>query len=133
MAIIKNCFNPGFLQLNNKIGIKNKISQLPKEKITIMKGVKYNLVFRKLDGNVINMSDLSSKELITHIPYLFKTYYDYELTCSQSFINTLNTRSHRLNKFVRDRISISRVDKLDALPTVIKTTDTQIREQTAEN
>lgn len=98
-----------------------------------MKGVKYNLVFRKLDGNVINMPDLASKELIKHIPYLFKTYYDYELTCTQSFINTLNTRSHRLNKFVRDRVSISRVDKLAAQPTVIKPDDPVINQETIEN
>jgi hypothetical protein len=35
MLIIKNCFNPGFLQLNYKIGIKNKISQLPHKRLQV--------------------------------------------------------------------------------------------------
>ena len=98
-----------------------------------MKGVKYNLVFRKLDGSIINIPGLASTDLITTIPHLFKTYYDYDLTCTQSFINTLNTRSHRLNKFVRDRISISRVDKLVSPPTLTNTVEANIQSETVAN
>ena len=98
-----------------------------------MKGIKYNLVFRKLDGSIINISGLASTDLITTIPHLFKTYYDYDLTCNQSFINTLNTRSHRLNKFVRDRISISRVDKLVIQPSTTNDNNSNISTQSAAN
>jgi hypothetical protein len=90
-----------------------------------MKGVKYNLVFRKLDGSLITMPSLASADLIITIPHLFKSYYDYDLTCNKAFINTLNTRPHRLNKFVRDRITITRVDKLVIQPITTNTSDTQ--------
>lgn len=75
-----------------------------------MKGVKYNLVFRKPDNSVINILDQSSADLIKIIPYLFQTHYFYPLTITRPFINTLNTRPALINKFVRDKLTISRTD-----------------------
>ena len=75
-----------------------------------MKGVKYNLVFHKPDNSVINIPDQSSADLIKLIPYLFQTHYFYPLTVTRPFINTLNTRPALINKFVRDKVSISRTD-----------------------
>jgi hypothetical protein len=98
-----------------------------------MKGVKYNLVFRKLDGSLINMPGLASSDLIITIPHLFKSYYDYDLTCNKAFVNALNTRPHRLNKFVRDRISITRVDKLVIQPNNVNTSDSQQHIESSAN
>lgn len=98
-----------------------------------MKGVKYNLVFRKVDGSLITMPNLASTDLIITIPHLFKSYYDYDLTCNKAFINTLHTRAHRLNKFVRDKISISRADKMAIQPTTTNTENTPQQLETSVN
>jgi hypothetical protein len=76
-----------------------------------MRGVKYNLVFHKPDQTIINMSGLSGAELITTIPNLFKTHYGYDIKCNKSFIQSLNTRPHVLGRFIREKVSISRIDK----------------------
>ena len=76
-----------------------------------MRGVKYNLVFHRPDQTTINMSGLTGTELITIIPDLFKTHYGYTINCNKSFIQSLNTRPHFLSKYIREKVSISRIDK----------------------
>jgi hypothetical protein len=76
-----------------------------------MRGVKYNLVFHRPDQTTINMSGLTGAELITTIPNLFKTHYGYTINCNKSFIQSLNTRPHFLSKYIREKVSISRIEK----------------------
>jgi len=57
------------------------------------------------------MSGLTGAELITIIPDLFKTHYGYTINCNKSFIQSLNTRPHFLSKYIREKVSISRIDK----------------------
>jgi len=85
-----------------------------------MRGVKYNLIFHRPNQTIINMSGLTGAELITIIPDLFKTHYGYTINCNKSFVQSLHTRPHFLSKYIREKISISRIDKpkpLDTQPT----------------
>lgn len=75
-----------------------------------MKGVKYNMVFRKLDGSDINMFGMSASDLIITLPQLFKKHYGYTLNCNSDLINSLNKRAHKVSKFVREKVSITRID-----------------------
>ena len=76
-----------------------------------MRGVKYNLVFHRPNQTTITISGLTSAELITTIPDLFKTHYGYTIKCNKSFIQSLHTRPHVLSRYIREKISISRIDK----------------------
>jgi len=75
-----------------------------------MKGVKYNLVFHRLDNSVINMFGLKSSELMDTLPQLFKTHYGYELNCTQDLINSLHKRPNKVNKFVREKVMLVRAE-----------------------
>lgn len=75
-----------------------------------MKGVKYNLVFSKLDNSVINMSGLTSSDLMTTLPQLFQTHYGYKLNCNKYVINALHSNAARVCKFVREKVSLSKID-----------------------
>lgn len=75
-----------------------------------MKGVKYNLVFHRLDNSVINMNGMTSSELMTTLPQLFKTHYGYELNCTKYVINALHSNTARVSKFVRDKVSLTKID-----------------------
>lgn len=81
-----------------------------------MKGVKYNLRFIKPDQTIITINNLTSAELQQKIPELFNTHYGYVFNCNISVINSLNTRVHKINRFVRDKVSIIRTDKMPAQP-----------------
>ena len=76
-----------------------------------MKGVTYDLTFKKQDNSIINMSGLTVADLITTLPYLFKQHYSYELNCNRYMINSLHSRVNKVNKFVRDKTTIKRIDK----------------------
>lgn len=76
-----------------------------------MRGVKYNLVFHRPNQTIITMSGLTGAELITTIPDLFKTHYGYTIKCNKSFIQSLHTRPHVLSRYIREKVSISRIDK----------------------
>lgn len=82
-----------------------------------MKGVKYNLVFHKLDNSVINMSGLTSSDLMTTLPQLFQTHYGYKLNCNKYVINALHSNTTRVCKFVRDKVSLSKIDSKIPVPT----------------
>jgi hypothetical protein len=75
-----------------------------------MKGVKYNLVFRKLDETVINMSGLTSSDLMITLPQLFQTHYGYKLNCNKYVINALHSNTSRVCKFVRDKVSLVKIN-----------------------
>ena len=75
-----------------------------------MKGVKYNMVFRKLDGSEINMLGMTASDLIITLPQLFKTHYGYTLNCNSDLINSLNKRVYKVSKFVREKVSITRIN-----------------------
>jgi len=76
-----------------------------------MRGVKYNLVFHRPDQSTINISGLTGAELITTIPDLFKKHYGYNIKCNKSFVQSLHTRPHVLSRYIREKVSISRIDK----------------------
>jgi len=76
-----------------------------------MRGVKYNLVFHRPNQTTITMSGLTGAELINTIPDLFKTHYGYDIKCNKSFVQSLHTRPHFLSKYIREKVSISRIDK----------------------
>ena len=87
-----------------------------------MKGVKYNLVFHKLDNSVINMSGLTSSDLMTTLPQLFQTHYGYKLNCNKYVINALHSNTSRVCKFVREKVSLTKIDsKIPAATTTNNT------------
>lgn len=74
-----------------------------------MKGVKYNMVFHTLDGSEIKMLGMSASDLMDTLPKLFKKHYGYSLNCNSDLINSLNKRAHKVSKFVREKVSITRI------------------------
>lgn len=81
-----------------------------------MKGVAYDLTFKKQDNSIITMSGLTVSDLITQLPYLFKQHYSYELNCNRYMINSLHSRVHKVNKFVRDKATIKRIENKNTNP-----------------
>jgi hypothetical protein len=81
-----------------------------------MKGVTYDLTFKKQDNSIISMSGLTVSDLITTLPYLFKQHYSYELNCNRYMINSLHSRVNKVNKFVRDKATIKRIEKKNTNP-----------------
>ena len=91
-----------------------------------MKGVTYDLTFKKQDNSIITMSGLTVSDLITTLPYLFKQHYSYELNCNRYMINSLHSRVNKVNKFVRDKATIKRIEKKNTslVPSGITTNST---------
>jgi len=56
------------------------------------------------------MSGLTSSDLMTTLPQLFQTHYGYELNCNKYVINALHSNTTRVSKFVRDKVSLTKID-----------------------
>lgn len=73
-----------------------------------MRGIKYNMKFKLLDGEIIEKQNLNMKELCSECNVLFKNNYNYDVNMNKDKCYNLWARK-TCNKYIRSILEIERL------------------------